>query len=477
MRINLTGGAYQMASVIAAAQRCVNLFPEINPAQSGETAKATHYPTAGMVTRVVLPAAPLRGMFTASNGDLYAVGGAGVYHVASNYAVTQVGTLTTSAGLVSMADNTLTLVVVDGSKRGNDPASLAGGMQVDLATLAAAPMPTEDEGFYGADRVEYVSTFLVFNKPGSPQFYVSDSLATTFDPLYFANKSGATDYLTAAVATHGQMLLIGQRTSEVWTLSGASDFPFQQLQGTLIEHGTYAPGTIAKIDGQVFFLSSDAQGRNIVMKISGYQASRVSNHAIETQIAASDNSNTAAFCYQYRGHSFYVLSIAAATWVFDLATEQWHQWMSLGSLGNEERHRAICFAYAYGTSLVGDRVTGSIYELRSDAGTEDGRPIQRIRSFPHMIHDGKRISYHRLLADMDVAPDSPANVTLRYSDDRGRSYGNPVRQTLGTNAATNTSVQFRRLGQARDRVFELSWDSPSLLALNGAFIEVDEAGS
>ena len=48
MRVVLTGGAYQAASLIAGAQRCVNLIPEAIPPSDGEPVPMTHYPTPGL---------------------------------------------------------------------------------------------------------------------------------------------------------------------------------------------------------------------------------------------------------------------------------------------------------------------------------------------------------------------------------------------------------------------------------------------
>jgi hypothetical protein len=48
-RVPLLGGAYQAKSIIANAQRCVNLYPEANPSSSQPQSPSTHYPTPGLV--------------------------------------------------------------------------------------------------------------------------------------------------------------------------------------------------------------------------------------------------------------------------------------------------------------------------------------------------------------------------------------------------------------------------------------------
>jgi hypothetical protein len=68
-------------------------------------------------------------------------------------------------------------------------------------------------------------------------------------------------------------------------------------------------------------------------------------------------------------------------------------------------------------------------------------------------------------------------ASLRWSDTRGRSWQDALTQSLGNNGQFLTSVQWRRLGLARDRVFELSWTLDALTALNGAFVDVDQSVS
>jgi hypothetical protein len=51
------------------------------------------------------------------------------------------------------------------------------------------------------------------------------------------------------------------------------------------------------------------------------------------------------------------------------------------------------------------------------------------------------------------------------------SWGNPVQRSLGKEGEYIKSVQWRRLGMARDRVFEISWSAPVKTALLGAWVE------
>jgi hypothetical protein len=68
-------------------------------------------------------------------------------------------------------------------------------------------------------------------------------------------------------------------------------------------------------------------------------------------------------------------------------------------------------------------------------------------------------------------------ISLRWSDDRGHSWGNPVTQSIGQAGEYLTSLQWQRLAYARDRVFELSWSVPMKTALQGAWIDATPAQS
>ena len=92
-----------------------------------------------------------------------------------------------------------------------------------------------------------------------------------------------------------------------------------------------------------------------------------------------------------------------------------------------------------------------------------------------------RVHYKQFLAEMQVGteedPSVDPDVWLRWSDTRGASWGNPVRQTLGKGGAYLTSIQWRNLGIARDRVFEISTSTTARTALNGAFIDLQVLGT
>ena len=124
-KVPLTQGAYTARSVIASAQRAVNIYPEKNPPDS--EVPFTHYNAPGLAPLGTAPNSAARGLYAANNGTLYYCAGSKLYAVSPSWTRTELGTIDTNSGLVSMADNGTKLVLVDGS---------SAGYQVDLTTNA-----------------------------------------------------------------------------------------------------------------------------------------------------------------------------------------------------------------------------------------------------------------------------------------------------------------------------------------------------
>lgn len=481
MKLPLTVGAYSASSIIASAQRCVNLYAEKNPDDS--VFPFTFYPTPGLVTRGTAPERGYRGSYVASSGDLFVCVGMGIYRVLSGFTFKLLGSVTSIGTPVSMHDNGTTLVIVDGTPNGytvdlvSYKWSVIDESDTDSDGDGTAPGPS---AFYGADRVDYADTFLIFNKPFSREFYISDSAAVTFDPLYFAAKAGGSDNLVVAVAIDLYIFLLGEQTTEVFFNSGAADFPYSREPGVFIQHGCAAKYSVASMDNSIYWVAKNPQGQGIIMRNDGMTALRISTHALEQEIQKYSRIDDAiGYTHQLGGHLFYVVTFPTAdrTWAFDLATGQWAERLWMDTQGALHRHRGNCYAFWNGMALVGDWENGNLYEMTPAATDDAGAPMIHIRSFPDMCNDGARLFFREFIADMQVGAALEAStvdpkVRLRWSDDRGASWGNPIMSSLGKTGETLTSIQFQRLGMARHRVFELSWSASVKTALNGAFVQV-----
>jgi hypothetical protein len=222
----------------------------------------------------------------------------------------------------------------------------------------------------------------------------------------------------------------------------------------------------------------------LVVQGQGYDVTEISTPRIVKEFKSyATLADAIGFCFQIGDHPFYCLVFPTAEkgWMYDLLTEQWNEWNWCDNDGNLLRPRANCCMFAYNANLVGDWENGKLLELRIDIFMDEDQPIVRVRTFPHMTDNNDKITYKSF--DCDLQPgtitdqeDDP-QISLSWSDNKGKSYGNPVMQSLGKTGDYQAVPSWNRLGMARDRVFKLSWSTNNDMSLNGGFIELAKSTS
>ncbi len=468
MKTPILGSAYVARSVNAADNRMINLFPELVPEGGKEPAFLQRAP--GLRALAILGVGPVRGLWTFGNYG-YAVSGTTLYKIDTTWAATAKGTVA-GTGPVSMVDNGTQLFIAAG----------ATGYIYNANTDVFAQITDPD--FPGATTVGFIDGYFVFNEPNSQKFWVTALLdGTSVDPLDFASAEGSPDNLVSLIVDHREVWLFGQTSVEVWYNAGLPDFPLSRIQGAFNEIGCAAPFSVAKLDNGVFWLGADARGKGIVYRSNGYNGQRISTHSVEWQIQQySDISDATAYTYQQDGHSFYVLNFPSAdiTWVYDVATQAWHQragWLN----NNFTRHRGNNQMAFNDEIVIGDYLTGGIYAYDPTVYTEAGSVQKWLRSWralPTGTNTLRRTTQHSLQLDCEtgVGLDGTGQgvdpqVMLRWSDDGGHTWSNEHWKTMGRIGRTGTRVFWRRLGMTmklRDRVYEISGTDPVPITIMGA---------
>lgn len=480
-RVPCLGGAYRDRSPIASAQETINLYMEVNSNKQAPS-QTTYYQTPGS-TLFGTPDQEdnSRCLYRTTLGTAYEVVGTRIYAIATNGAMIFIGAIPDRASQVSMSDNGLIIVLVDGVE----------GWAINMSDNSFTQII--DPAFYGADFVVFLDTFFVFNRPDTNQFYISLSMIdyaqivamTAFDPLDIAAKSGSADPIVGIATVHKELWLIGALTTEIWIGTGAADFYFQLVQGAFIDHGCGAQYSIASQDVIVFWLMQDRQGQFQIVMGAGYQTKNIATSFLTNEMEGYETvSDAIGGVWAQENHAFYVLMFPTAnvTWVYDLTTEEWFRWSWLDENGNINRHRANTFMFFNNQNMIGDWETGKIYILDPEVYTDFDGPILRRKTFMHMVGpEYNRIVYNSFDADIEVAttdiddPDLEPMMTLYWSDDRGRTYGNGIEQGFGLQGQYLTTVSWNRLGMARDRVFKLEWSVALKTSLLGGFAEVKAA--
>jgi hypothetical protein len=503
MKTPILGSAYVARSVNAADNRMVNMFPEVIPEGGKEPAFLNRAP--GLKFLATIGNGPVRGLWVlkADPTRAFVVSGNQFFEIDSSYTATLRGTVN-GTGPVSMVDNGTQIFI----------ATNPNGYIFNTSTNVFAQITDPD--FPGAVTVAYLDGYFIFNPPNSQRFYLTALLdGTSVDPLDFASAEGSSDGLVALIVDHRELWLFGTDSIEVWYDAGLSDFPFVRIQGAFNELGCAAPYSVAKLDNGLFWLGSDARGKGIVYRAEGYTGKRMSTHAVEWQIQQyGDISDAIGYTYQQDGHAFYVLIFPSAntTWVFDVATQAWHERAGFVN-GDFTRHRSNCQMAYNGEVIVGDYQNGNIYSFDLDVYADNGQIQKWLRSWralPTGQNNLKRTTQHSMQLDCETGVglngvDQTENVEwffytssgdqlvttsgdllmfsppfvqganpqamLRWSDDGGHTYSNEHWKSLGKIGVFQRRAIWRRLGMTlklRDRVYELSGTDPVKIAIVGA---------
>jgi hypothetical protein len=465
------GPTYVAASHAAAAERCVNLFPEVIEAPGERPVRAILRSKPGLVVHTTLPDVPVRALFYHFTGRCFAVAGQGFYEIFQDQTWQQRGSVGTVAS-AQMATNGPQIIVVCGSR----------GYIFDIGTGGFTEITAD--GWVGAVNVGCIDGYFLTADIGSRNWRISGLLdGLSWDPLEFAVKEGGPDPIVALVCDHREAWLMGSNTIEVWWNAGAADFPFQRIQGVFIELGCAAPLSAVRVDNSVVWLGQDERGNGMVWRAESYAPKRISNHAIEAAIKSYPRIDDAvAYRYQDDGHTFYVLSFptANATWVFDFSNGLWHEraYWDLG-IGQYTADRARTHCFAWGKHLVGDREDGRVYWQTTTAYDDAGAPMRRLRQAPNVNNELKWITYQQFELFMQTGTvQSGQNplVILQNSNDGGFTWGNEMQAEAGSIGDYQRRVEWRRLGRSRNRAFRVIIDAPVPVFLLDAFVELKAEG-
>jgi hypothetical protein len=313
----------------------------------------------------------------------------------------------------------------------------------------------------------------------------------------------------ALIVDHREVYLLGETSSEVWVDVGAAQFPFQRIPGTSTQHGIGATFSVSRLGNSFAYLSKNNRGLSQIMQMNGYIPQRISNHAVENTLVGQYTDDAIAWTYQLEGHEVYVISFPSInlTWAYDIASGMWHKWLYCNNQNQYERHRGNCCAVFQGMVLVGDYSNGTIYKLDKQNYTDSGQKIRRLRRAPHLTTDLQRQYFDELQIQFQpgvgttgvfevlganylgnnfvIFPDqtftigpydtytigvaekiTPETTTtypqamLRWSNDGGSTWSNEHWVTIGQQGRYKNRAIWRRLGMARDRVFEVVITDP-----------------
>jgi hypothetical protein len=319
--------------------------------------------------------------------------------------------------------------------------------------------------------VGYINGYFLAVPAFSHRMYYTDLLTGHFTGTRFISAERYPDDLKRIVITSDEIWAFGSESVEVFVPTGidTSDSPpFQRVEGRLYKSGTLNAETIVEVDNTVFWVGQ-SRGSGVAVYRADSVPVVISDPGIAERIARADRNVLKAWACGHMGHSFYVLSMGEqGTWVYDITTQQWHEWSSYG----RPQWRAHIGAGAYGgRSIAGDDELGVLWEL-SDLGVTDGDdPFVQV--FTGGVPADSRVANSSISLECAVGQtdsEFSPQISLRHSDDQGRTWIDDDACSLGGRGEFDARVRWERLGliYPPGRIFEWRVTDPVRLRVSNA---------
>jgi hypothetical protein len=198
---------------------------------------------------------------------------------------------------------------------------------------------------------------------------------TSIDGLDFNTAAQSPDRNVGCRPYLGKLFLFGRQTIQPFNYTGNVDSLWEP-NPTSVPRGCAGRWTIVPFDNAIGFLGDDG----IYYRLNGLQPTRISNHYVERLIQSeADPSVIEAQTWSRAGHAFVELKGTNWSVVYDANTGQWHNRETY----NENTWRHVNAFSAFGKTIVGDKLGGSLYYMDETAYTEaDGIQLAKMKCPP-----------------------------------------------------------------------------------------------
>lgn len=465
MKAGVVGGSSQQASLPFNAERTVNMYAVLD--QQGKE-PASLYSRPGNSTFATVGSGPGRGGFAAANGRAFCVSGSELYELSSLGVGTLRGSLLTSSGDLTMAENGTQLAICDEQDLYIFDYTTNVFQRVVSANLPSAASVVFLDGYFIVNR-SFTSGIFQISAP-------YDGL--TWGALDFATAESSPDSLLRVAVIFGQLWLFGDTSIEPWSNTGAASFPFQRVNSSArLSVGSAAHSTVIDLDNTAYWVGKDINGSGIVYKADGFSPQRISTEAIELRLQAAPSISTLkGMTYQEAGHTFYIITGGGmeTALVYDVSTRLWSEWAYFNSFGQYELPLTSALFYAFGKTLALDKSSGKVYHQSAAYYSDDGQEIARDRIFTHIFDNGNPFLVKNLTLNFETGVGNTAVIDpkcmLYLSNDGGRTFYTYYEAFMGKLGEFLSRVVFWRLGRHRQCTFRVRvTDSVKVVITGGEF--------
>lgn len=446
-------GAYRRTFGNLPELRLINMFVEQTPTAEGGVA-AMSREGLSLVTEV--PPGPIRALFYQAGtfgGDIFVVSGSNIYRGS-----TLLGTLDGNGPVSIAASADEVVFAAGGTPKSYNGTNLANISFPDGANVTA---------------VTYVSQLFVFARAGTHRFYWSAiNDGRSIDALDYASAETAPDEIRDLRTNRGNLIILGSESVEAWYPAGDADLPFIRIEQQIYDVGIFQTGAAAILDNTMYFVGSDG----VVYRAEDVQM-RVSDPGIEERLFEA--SEVLAFTFKYQGHEFFAVQHDSGTHLYDVSTNQWCEFTS----AERPRWRVNTAVLAGRATLLGDAVTGQIWEFGGWTDTDQNMPLERLLTIYFPLRRTTRVDNIAVTTNpgrttVTAGDGADPEVQFRASRDAGETWTGWKSAPLGAQGKYRTHVYSRMWGMfdSPGAMFEAKCDDPVPFRVAGAKVNETVGG-
>ena len=488
LAVSVIGGSNIQRSYAFSNEQAVNCYPLVDPT-SQETIQ-TRY--AGSLLRYTFDIGGSSytgraGGSIALETEALVIIGSEVFIIDTIFAATNVGSITTTLGDVSIAIGGKYALIVDGT--GGWTYDFDLGIFAAVTDINFPTNPTYVTELYGK--------FLV-NNSGTQELYQSATYdPTKWDQLLRVQVNYRSSYfsypLIAQASINGRLFAFTSGFIQVYDFSGQAGFAFSIDRNLVFGYGILnatslavgvSGGTNQEQPEFAIFLSKTPDGTLKFMLTSGNPPRVISTPSIDQRIESlTAPEECIAYIWTENGQTFYQASWTTdnLTLVYNVTNKVWFD-----VTYNNNRHFGESFCNFAGNKLITSYLDNSWYLLSENYLSNNGIPFAITRVTPNMRYEGySNITgcYLEIWFEQGVGlsgaiePDSPHYIYgalpecyLYISYDGGQTYENPLISQLGRQGRTYYTTRFMGLGTSKQWTFKIVVTAPVNVYIIGAYL-------
>lgn len=401
-----------------------------------------------------------RGLYTSQRfKHMIAVMDSNVFIISESFTVALVGTLDTTAGIVSIAENLAGQIIISDNQF----------LYVYNYNMSGFQKPTID---FLPGQVAFQDTYFICADRRTNQWRLSDDnngMSWPADASHVGEIQTKPTNAVAPVPLDKQLFIMGTNVTEPWYDTGASLFPYQKTSYFCIDYGTNSPAAIATGFGMMVFLGENQYTGISIMASNGGVPQRISTDGLDAVLNRLSAPNDAyGFLYRIDGHIFYQITFKTdnLTYVYDFNTKMFFS-LTDGFLNHHIAKKVVFFNNKYYFISFSD---GYLYELDSSFYDLDGQEMPRFRILSHIrIPSGDRFVVQNINLTMEQGlTDSTQRVDISLSEDGGESYQNVASEEMNRYGERPNVMNFWNLGSSNDMTVKFAFWGKGRMTVGGA---------